>query len=403
MNNETNDKRSCRIVKRCSNTATILGTAVGLMMAVACGVDENAGREGAAAQGGPGSARHGGPGQPGSRPPLPKMAVAVRAAERGDIATYYSATASLDPNKQTDVLARVNGVVRHLRVEEGDRVRKGQVLLDVDDAEYRHRLTQAEVALEQQRVRLGRIEKMRAQGLVAEEEEDVAEAELRAAEAAWELAALELGYTKVESPFDGRVVGRLVDIGHTVSNGTPLYTLADMHRLLARVHVPAREFRRIQADQPVQLFVDSTGDRLTGRIDLVSPVVDPTSGTIKVTVEITRYPASTRPGDFAEVLIITDRHLDTLLVPRTAVLSERDDRVVYVAEDGNAVRRVVEVGFEDDDNAEILDGLEEDDAVVIQGQRSLADGQPLTILEKLQLDADETSEAAVEAASSQDG
>jgi membrane fusion protein (multidrug efflux system) len=204
-----------------------------------------------------------------------------------------------------------------------------------------------------------------------------------AAEAAYDLAALELSYTQVRSPFSGRVIRRFVDPGQTVNQGTQLFTIADMSRLLARVHVPAKEFRNIQVDQPVELTLDSEEETLTGRITLISPVIDPTSGTIKVTVEVTDYPRSTRPGDFVEVRIVTDRHTDTVLVPNTAVISDRGEQVVYVAADSVAVRRVVEVGFQDDQAIEIVSGLVSGEMVVIQGQRSLKDGQPLKILEKM--------------------
>ncbi|RLE24762.1 MAG: hypothetical protein DRJ65_09345 [Acidobacteria bacterium] len=327
-------------------------------------------------------------GGPGGKPPLPTAAVAVEQVRWGDIATYYSATASLDPNKEADVLARVNGIIQSLAAEEGDRVAEGQVLIEIEDAEYRHRVTQAEVELHQQRLQLERSEKMLAQGLVSAEAADAARSQMKAAEAAWELATLELSYTRVQSPFSGRVVARSVDQGRTVSNGTVLFTLADLSRLLARVHVPAREFRNIQTDQPVQLVVDSTGDRLEGHILLVSPVVDSASGTIKVTVEIIDFPSSTRPGDFAEVSIVTDRHDGVLVVPRIAVQTDHEDKVVFIADGEKAQRRVVEIGFEDDQFTEILAGVDEGDSVVIQGQRSLADGQKISILEKLNLGGD---------------
>jgi RND family efflux transporter MFP subunit len=170
-----------------------------------------------------------------------------------------------------------------------------------------------------------------------------------------------------------------------VANGTPLFTLADMSRLLARVHVPAREFRSIRSDQPVELVVTSSGDRLTGRIDLINPMVDASSGTIKVTVAVTGFPATTRPGDFVEVAIVTDRHSDALLVPRIAVVSERGRQSVFVVTDGAAVQRTVEVGFEDDRNAEILGGLEPGELVVVQGQRALRDGQQVKLLDAVDL------------------
>ncbi len=354
------------------------------LMGCSGGNDEPAakpGRPGGRRPGGSQSAQDG----PGGRPPLPTAAVSVEQVQRGDISTYYSATASLDPNKEADILARVNGIIQSLAAEEGDRVAEGQVLIKIDDAEYRHRVTQAEVELHQQRLQLERSEKMLAQGLVSAEDADAARSQMKAAEASWQLATLELSYTRVQSPFKGRVIARSVDQGRTVSNGTVLFTLADLSRLLARVHVPAREFRNIQTDQPVQLVVDSTGDRLEGHIILVSPVVDSTSGTIKVTVEITNFPSSTRPGDFAEVSIVTDRHDDVIVVPRIAVLRDHEERVAYVVEGDKAVRRVVEIGFEDDRFTEIIAGVGEGESVVVQGQRSLADGQKVSILDKLNL------------------
>jgi multidrug efflux pump subunit AcrA (membrane-fusion protein) len=99
-----------------------------------------------------------------------------------------------------------------------------------------------------------------------------------------------------------------VDAGQSVINGTALFSMSDLDRLLARVHVPAKEFRNIRTDQPVDLVLDATGERLTGRIKLVSPVVDSQSGTVKVTVEVPQHPSSVRPGDFAEVQIVTAQH-----------------------------------------------------------------------------------------------
>jgi membrane fusion protein (multidrug efflux system) len=317
------------------------------------------------------------------------MSVAVEPAATGDIATYYRATASLDPDKRADILARVSGVIETLVAEEGDRVGKGQVLLHIEDDEYRHRTTMAKVDLEKQQARLNRAEKIFAQGLSSAEDFDAIRTDTASAEAALELAQLELSYTNVTAPFSGRVVRRYVDQGQTVSNGTALYQLADMHRLLARVFIPAREFRSIRPDQPVQLVVSSTGDRLTGRIDLVNPLVDPESGTIKVTVEVTDYPPTTRPGDFVEVSIVTASHSDSLLVPRVAVVTERGQRSVYVIDGETAHQRSVEVGFEDDVNAEIVSGLEPGELVVVQGQRALRDGQPVSVLDALELDAEQ--------------
>jgi membrane fusion protein (multidrug efflux system) len=153
--------------------------------------------------------------------------------------------------------------------------------------------------------------------------------------------------------------------------------------------VPSREFNQLQVNQTVELVLDSNGTPLQGVIRLISPVIDATSGTIKITVEVQDYPAGTRPGDFAEVKIVTERRDGVVLVPRAAVVTDKSEQVVYVAlaaeggEDGAATaeRRIVEVGFTDDENAQILSGLAAGDRIVVKGQRSLKNGSVLKVLE----------------------
>jgi membrane fusion protein (multidrug efflux system) len=320
-----------------------------VLLAGGCGKD---GAGGANAS----NAQPNGPAAP-AQPPVP---VAVAPAALGAISSFYNATATLEAEKQAQVLARVAGVVRALAVEEGDQVRAGDVLLQIDNAEYQLRVDQATARTANLEARFQRMTEMLAQGLTSSQDFEAAKSELATAKSDEGLARLNLSYTSVTAPFSGRVTRRLVNIGQTASVGTPLFDLADFDPLLARVPV----------DQ-----------RLQGRITLVSPVIDPQSGTIKVTIEIASYPAGVRPGDFAEVRIVTDSHQRAMLVPRLAVISEKGEDVVYVAAvDSTAERRVVTLGFSDNVNAEILTGVQAGERVVVKGQRSLKHGAPIKIL-----------------------
>jgi membrane fusion protein (multidrug efflux system) len=324
---------------------------------------------------------HAGPGQRPAEQPIP---VAVTRANTGSIASYYKATATLEAEKEAQVLVRVSGIVQDIPAEEGDLIEEGQVLLRISNDEYRFRLEQAEAAAANMRARFDRLSQMMEEQLATEEEFQAARSDLASAEADEGLARLNLSYTSVRAPFTGRVAERLVDVGQNVSIGDPVFRMADFTPLLARVHVPSREFKKLKPDQAVDLVLDSTGARLSGRITLISPVIDPASGTIKITVEVPTYPAGTRPGDFAQVQIVTERRDGTVLVPRTAVLTDKGETVVYAVADGDPVtaeRRVVTIGFTDDDNAEILSGLAAGETVVTKGQRSLKHGAPLKILE----------------------
>ena len=298
----------------------------------------------------------------------------------GDIASYYTTTATLTAEKQAEILARANGVALALGCEEGDWVRKGHILLRIEDAEYRLRLVEAEARTSSLKDRHDRLKDMWEQQLVSPEEFEGVRNDLRAAEAAEGLARLNLSYTTVTAPFNGRVVSRQVDVGQNITTGLALFVVSDFDPLLAIVHVPSKEFKKLKADQQVQITLDSNDQRLEGRIKLVSPVIDPSSGTIKVTVEIREYPDDTRPGDFAEVSIVTETRSGATLVPKIAVFTDRGDQVVYVAADSTAERRVVEVGFEDSHHAQILSGVSEGERVVIKGQRSLKHGAAIKIL-----------------------
>lgn len=318
---------------------------------------------------------------------LPPVPVAVLPAALGSMDKHYFATATLEPNKEAEIVARVSGVVLGLSAEEGDQVEPGEVLLRIEEDAYLHRLHQAEAEASKQKARFSRQEKMFKKDLISAEEYDAARTDLQAAEAALELAKLELSHARVTPPFNGHIVNRAVDPGRMVNNDTPLFTVADMSRLLARVHVPAREFRNIRPGQAVTLTLDSNEEKLRGEIILVSPIIDPSSGTVKVTVAIEEYPPNTRPGDFAEVSIVTDRHEDTILVPGNAVFTDRGETVVYIVKDDQAVRCPVEIGFQNDDHTEILSGIVAGDAVVIQGQRSLKHEQDVKVLPAIDFDA----------------
>jgi len=329
---------------------------------------------------GAGGAPGGGPG--GTAPKQPAVPVAVATVATGEIASYYTATATLAAEREADILARVSGVVQKLLCEEGDIAREGSELLLIDNAEYQFRLDQAQSARADLESRYDRLSKMKEQELVSTEVYEKIVNDLATAKAAEGMAALNLSYTRVVAPFTGRVVARHVNEGQTVNVGTSLFALSDFTPLLARVHVPAKEFNKLKPNQPVDLVLESSGTTLRGRIKLVSPTIDPSSGTIKVTVEINEYPDNVRPGDFAQVKIVTEQRTGSILIPKVALVNDRGEQVIFVSQaDSTAERRVVEVGFQDDDNAEIMQGVAVGEKVVVKGQRSLKHGSAIKVLE----------------------
>jgi membrane fusion protein (multidrug efflux system) len=315
------------------------------------------------------------------KPDGPPAPIAVVTVEQGPISSFYAATATLEPEKTATVMARVSGIVESIAQEEGARVKEDEILLRIENDEYRLKVAQAAARAARLADLHQRLEGLVAKDLAPAEEYVTVKQDYASAQAEEELARLELTRTVVRAPFAGRLVARLVDVGRTVSNGTPLFELADLEPLIARVHVPSKELKRLNQGQPVELVVDSSGAKLTGKIFLVSPVIDPATGTVKVSIEIAEYPEGIRAGDFAEVHIVTERREGALVVPRIAVIEEQKERVIFVAKDGKAQRRVVQIGFEEGDRLQVLEGVEAGEQVVIKGQHSLQDGASIKILE----------------------
>jgi membrane fusion protein (multidrug efflux system) len=330
----------------------------------------------AAKPGGPG-----GKGGPGGPPPEQPTNVAVDPVRRGVTQQRYVTTATLEPENHAELLARTGGVVAKLLVEEGTTVEKGQDLLLLDDSEAKLRVRQAEVALAKVKSVHDRQKASFDQQVISQAEYDIARTNMDAAQADLDLAQHMLSYTRITAPFSGTVVHRSVNVGQTVNVGTTLFEIANFHPLLARIFVPAKELGTLQSGQDAELTLDSNNNELRGSVRLVSPVADPNTGTIKVTVAVHDYPAGTRSGDFVHVSVITAKHDNSVRVPNLAVFEDRGERIVYVAHDSVAVRKAVQVGFMDDTHTEILQGLDAGEQVIVKGQRSLKDGAPIKILE----------------------
>jgi membrane fusion protein (multidrug efflux system) len=189
-----------------------------------------------------------------------------------------------------------------------------------------------------------------------------------------------LDYTRVRAPFDGVVTVRNIELGQRVNVNQSLFVVADFNPLRAKIYVPEKSIGRIYEKQKAKIAIEAEpGLEFTGIVKMISPVVDPSSGTSKVTLNIEDHMGKLKPGMFATVFITTETHNDALIIPKKALILESDLDQVYIYQEGNAHKVNLTVGFTAGEDLEVLAGLEEGDLVVTAGQDGLREGLPLRI------------------------
>lgn len=345
----------------------------------------------------------------GQAPESQQKALSVRAynVTLKPISTYVIANTTLEAIRDVIVYSRLNAMVVERTFEEGDVVREGQVLARLDDREIKNEFEQATIAVEQAqlslkqadvRARLSKTSYERAQSLfeqkLTSQEEfdqsalasrtdalslDNASQQLEAAKARLEAARIQLDYTTVTSPISGVITQRQIDVGERVNPGEALFSVQEFPPLWARIFVPEKSLPSVRIGQLAQLKVETYPDQqFDGHIKMISPTVDVSSGTVKVTIEVNRPGKLLRPGMFGTVHIATETHNDAVVIPKKAILRERDQNYVFVIQADNKVsRREVSIGFSEDNRVEILSGVQAGETIVTVGVETLSDGYPV--------------------------
>ncbi len=175
----------------------------------------------------------------------------------------------------------------------------------------------------------------------------------------------------------------MVKLGNTIEQGAALFRVTSLEPLVAYLFVPEREYRSITSGQPVGIEIDALpGERIVASVTRVSPIVDPATGTFKITIEISDQAQRVKPGMFGRIAIVYDQRDNALKIPRTALIEDGSGTSVFVVEDSIAKRRSVETGYSDRGMVEIVSGLDDGDEIVTVGQASLKEDSKVTVINR---------------------
>jgi len=340
-----------------------------------------------------------------------KPIVKVTKVKRGDISVPILSTGTLFPAFESRIGPKISGTVEVVNVDEGDQVKKGQNLAQLDQeslliavrqSQATVRVAEAqlkeaelkELNLRREKERLAnlfeknvisrqryddidtahsmaltRMELIRAQILSARENLAMAEQKLRD--------------TRIVSPFSGLIVKRFINQGEYVTTmpPSPLFLVMNIDEVEMEVGLPEVHLANIAIGNPVEIIVDTyPGITFKGKISTINPMVDPISRAFKVKVRIPNGDHQLKPGMFARVKIYPKIHRDALIVPFKSVVRRGGNTAVFIADGDIVSLRAVTEGITNEREIEIIDGLQEGEEIVIEGHHGMADRTKVRVL-----------------------
>ena len=296
---------------------------------------------------------------------------------RGAISAFLPFNTTLETESSVDIFPQTSGQIETLLVEEGHRVHEGDPLLKIEDRELRIDVEDTTTNFEHLQKTFARTEDLFKRNLINKQDYEDQRFQVEQARLRLERAKVRLDYATVRAPFTGVITAREAQVGARVGSGTKLFSMVKLDDLVARVFVPGRYLPVVAENQAAVVTSEFLPDRtFAGLVKRISPVIDPKSGTFKVTVSVRGdKPSDLPPGLFVGVRIITDTRPSAVLIPKRAVVYEGGERYVFTVDKNKAVKKKLIVGYEDPNNVEALSGFDVGTAVIVLGQSGLKDGQ----------------------------
>ena len=344
---------------------------------------KEAGPEGGkSAQGPGGPAAKGGP---GGRGPGGPPAVELGKVETMRLEDDTQAVGTLRARQGVVLRPETSGRVQALSFSDGQRVRKGELLVQLDDTLQRAQVKQAEASAAIARTNLQRSRELAAQNFVSQSAVDQNGAALEVALAQVALAQAQLQRMQVVAPFDGIVGIRTVNVGDYVKDGADLVTVEDLSSVWVDFRLPERFLSRTRAGQSVELALDALpGRKFTARIDALDSQLDANGRSVLVRARLNNGDGSLRSGMFARVRAVFEVRNKALVVPEEALVPLGEKQFVFRIVDGPdggkvAQRVPVKLGLRMPGKAEIVEGVKDGEAIVVAGQSRLTRGDNIPV------------------------
>ena len=298
--------------------------------------------------------------------------VTVQVLREKIVQDSFTVTGSLEPWKEVLLSAETSGKIECQEVEAGDRVEAGQELLKIDRASAEIRLKQARARYNLSLLELERMQQLQKGGLGTSQRMDQVQLDRDLAHADMQAREVEFRSSVVIAPFDGVVDDIYKEQEEFVSVGTPLLRLIQVHKVKMLVGIADQDILYFSVGDPVNVRVDAYKDRVfSGKIERIAGRADMSTHTFETEIELDNPERELKPGMIARATLVRTNYPNSITVPIFSIIREKNTSYVFVEEEGTAQMRSVTVGFYQGNFAQIMEGLEVGEHLIVAGHRNL--------------------------------
>ncbi len=310
-----------------------------------------------------------------------RLGVRAVIAEAVPFSNKLFTTGSIIANEEVRLRPETSGRITKLTLDEGGSIRKGDILVKLNDSELRAQLLRANLQQELAEIREGRQRSLLANSAIAQEDYDVALNQLQTIKAEIELIEAQIEKTEIRAPFDGQIGLKNVSTGSYITPSDIVATLQDLRTIKIDFSIPERYAAFVSAGDRITFTRQGSDSVYTGTVMAIEPRIDATTRTLQLRATAPNPRRDIIPGAFVEIQFELRAIPDAILLPSEAVIPELGGHSVFVSEGGIAKRRPIITGIRTENRVQVVEGINPGDTVLTTGILQLRENVPVRITE----------------------
>jgi len=314
-----------------------------------------------------------------SSSPAMAIPVSVEAVKPERLERKLNVTGTIVADESIEIRSETSGIVTRIFFKEGQQVRKGQLLLSIDDEELKAQLEKLKIRKDLLEATEFRAKKLLEREAISQEEYDITLNELKSLDADIKTLETQIEKKHIRAPFTGIVGLRQISEGSYVSNNERIANLYSMETVKLDFSVPGKYSHEIRAGQKIFFKIENIGQVFEGSILAIEPMIDPNTRTLQIRGIAQNEHGLLLPGQFASIEIILETIDSALMVPTISVIPELGGHKLYKYVKGKVESAKVEIGQRTDNRIQIISGVSAGDTILTSGILQVRDGSPVVI------------------------